>query len=86
MKAWNGFSLACPDFDDGNKDMFIKGSKLEMVSSTPIMEVRKCDNSTLRTDQDPCHPPEVKSKILFTFVKRTRGLPGFSSLSASCCP
>ena len=49
MKAWTGLSLICPDLNDG-KDLFIKGSKVNMVSTTPMMTIRRCMNETLKPE------------------------------------
>ena len=45
FKDWTGFSIICPYLED-EKDLFIKGSKVNMISATPMMTIRRCENET----------------------------------------
>ena len=38
---WDGFSLICPT-DDSGAILELKGTKADMLSSTPMMRIRRC--------------------------------------------
>ena len=54
LKDWTGFSLICPDLNEG-QDLMIKGSKASMKASVAMMEIRKCDKSRSSPGDPTCH-------------------------------